>query len=157
MGYKDNYKNMGRSNLTFLNANGDENAHQQILIAIEKEKQEKIQALFSTTPNVQEFQIKKNVIIAEAEAKIKAENARYEMDKAKRIDDLFGNIKNVLTTTQTGLSTLGINPRPVDKSAPIGGGDIYVAPPPKDNTLLIVGGVVVALGIVGFIIYKAKN
>lgn len=151
MGYKDKYKNMGKSNLTFLNANGDENAHQQILLAIEKEKQEKIQALFSTTPNVQEFQIKKNVIIAEAEAKVKAENRRFDLEK------LFGRVGGTLTTTQTILTTLGINPPPVDKNAPIGGRDNTPPPQAKDNTLLIVGGVVVALGIVGLLIYKLKK
>ena len=150
MGYKEKYKNMGKSNLTFLNANGDENAHQQILLAIEKEKQEKIQALFSTTPNVQEFQIRKNVIIAEAEAKVKAENRRFDLEK------LFGRVGGTLTTTQNILTTLGINPPPVDKNAPIGGRDNYETPQ-KDNTLLIVGGVVVALGIVGLLIYKLKK
>ena len=151
MGYKDKYKNMGKSNLTFLNANGDENTHQQILLAIEKEKQEKIQALFSTTPNVQEFQIKKNVIIAEAEAKVKAENRRFDLEK------LFGRVGGTLTTTQTILTTLGINPPPVDKNAPIGGRDNTPPLQAKDNTLLIVGGVVVALGIVGLLIYKLKK
>ena len=150
MGYKDKYKNMGRSNLTFLNADGSEPTHEQILLAIEKEKQEKIQALFSTTPNVQEFQIKKNVIIAEAEAKVKAENRRFDLEK------LFGRVSGTLSTTQGILSTLGINPRPTDGSAPIGGKD-STPPPPKDNTLLIVGGVVVALGIVGLVIYKMKK
>jgi len=152
MGYKDKYKNMGRSNLTFLNANGDENAHQQILIAIEKEKQEKIQALFSTTPNVQEFQIKKNAIIAEAEAKVKAENRRFDLEK------LFGRVSGTLSTTQSILSTLGIEPPAKDTNAPIGGKDNYTPPQnEKDNTLLIVGGVVVALGIVGLVIYKMKK
>jgi hypothetical protein len=152
MGYKDNYKNMGRSNLTFLNANGDENTHQEILIAIEKEKQEKIQALFSTTPNVQQFQIKKNVIIAEAEAKIKAENRRFDLEK------LFGRVSGTLTTTQGILSTLGINPPKSDGSAPIGGKDSYTPPAnEKDNTLLIVGGVVLALGLVGFVVYKMQK
>ena len=150
MGYKDKYKNMGKSNLTFLNANGDENTHQQILLAIEKEKQEKIQALFSTTTNVQEFQIKKNVIIAEAEAKVKAENRRFDLEK------LFGRVGGTLTTTQTILTTLGINPPPVDKNAPIGGRDNSPPLQEKDNTLLIVG-VVVALGIVGLLIYKLKK
>ena len=150
MGYKDKYKNMGKSNLTFLNANGDENTHQQILLAIENEKREKIQALFSTTPNVQEFQIKKNVIIAEAEAKVKAENRRFDLEK------LFGRVGGTLTTTQNILTTLGINPPPVDKNAPIGARDNYETPQ-KDNTLLIVGGVVVVLGIVGLLIYKLKK
>ena len=151
MGYKDKYKNMGKSNLTFLNADGGQTTHEQILLAIEKEKQEKIQALFSTTPNVQEFQIKKNVIIAEAEAKVKAENRRFDLEK------LFGRVGGTLTTTQNILTTLGINPRPTDGNAPIGGKDNYTPPPPKDNTLLIVGGVVVALGIVGLVIYKLKK
>ena len=151
MGYKDKYKNMGRSNLTFLNADGGQSNHEAILLAIEKEKQEKIQALFSTTPNVQEFQIKKNVIIAEAEAKVKAENRRYDLEK------LFGRVGNVFTTTQAGLTTLGITPPPRDGSAPIGGKDNYTPPPAKDNTLLIVGGVVLALGLVGFVIYKVRK
>ena len=154
MGYKDKYKDMGRSNLTFLNASGDQ-SHADILASIEKEKQDKIRRLFIYT-NAQEKEAKTNAIIAEANAKVLAENARYEVEKAKRVDDLFGRIGNVLTATQTGLTTLGINPPPVDKNAPIGGGDTYV-PPPKDNTLLIVGGVVVAIAIVSFAIYKAKN
>ena len=72
------------------------------------------------------------------------------------MDDLFGRIGGTLTTTQNILTTLGINPPPVDKNAPIGGRDNY-GTPQKDNTLLIVGGVVVALGIVGFLIYKLKK
>ena len=93
---------------------------------------------------------------AQANAKVLAENARYEAEKAKRMDDLFGRIGGTLTTTQNILTTLGINPPPVDKNAPIGGRDNY-GTPQKDNTLLIVGGVVVALGIVGFLIYKLKK
>lgn len=154
MGYKDKYKNMGRSNLTFLNASGDQ-SHADILASIEKEKQDKIKAI-PLVINATEKANMINSIVAQANAKIVAENARYEVEKAKRVDDLFGRIGNVLTATQTGLTTLGINPPPLDKNAPIGGGDTYV-PPPKDNTLLIVGGVVVAIGIVSFAIYKAKN
>jgi hypothetical protein len=158
MGYKDNYKNMGRSNLTFLNASGDA-SHADILASIEKEKQDKIKAI-PLVLSAQEKTTRLNAIIAEANAKIVAENARYEVEKAKRVDDLFGRIGNVLTATQTGLSTLGIN-RPVteNKGAPIGGSDSYTPPPPpaKNKTLLIIGGVVVALGIVGFVIYKRRN
>ncbi len=153
MGYKDKYKNMGRSNLTFLNADGSKATHEQILDDIQKQLQADLMKISLT--DVQRMS-KIALATAEANKKITAENARYEVEKAKRIDDLFGNIKNVLTTTQTGLSTLGINPPNVDKNAPIGGGDTYV-PPPKDNTLLIVGGVVIAIGILGFAIYKAKN
>jgi hypothetical protein len=152
MGYKDKYKNMGKSNLTFLNADGGQATHEQILLAIEKEKQEKIQALFSTTPNVQEFQIKKNVIIAEAEAKVKAENRRFDLEK------LFGKVSGTLTTTQSILSSLGIESPAKNTNAPIKGEDDYTPPKnEKDNTLLIVGGVVVALGIVSFIIYKVQK
>lgn len=145
---------MGRSNLSFLNASGDQ-SHADILASIEKEKQDKIKAI-PLVINATEKANMINAIVAQANAKIVAENARYEVEKAKRVDDLFGRIGNVLTATQTGLTTLGINPPPVDKNAPIGGGDTYV-PPPKDNTLLIVGGVVVAIAIVSFAIYKAKN
>jgi hypothetical protein len=157
MGYKDNYKNMGRSNLTFLNASGDA-SHADILASIEKEKQDKIKAI-PLTLSVAERQSRINAIVAEANAKMVAENARYEVEKAKRVDDLFGKISNVLSATQTGLSTLGIN-RPIDenKGAPIGGSDNYTPPPPPaNNTLLIVGGIVVALGIVVFVIYKIRK
>ena len=156
MGYKDNYKNMGRSNLTFLNASGDL-SHNDILANIQKELDAELAKISYTDP---QGQAKRNLAFAQAEAKIKAENARYEVEKAKRVDDLFGRIGGVLSATQTGLSTLGIN-RPINenKGAPIGGGDSYIPPPPaeKNNTLLIVGGVVVALGIVGFVIYKSRN
>jgi hypothetical protein len=156
MGYKDRYKNMGRSNLTFLNASGSQN-HNDILAFIEKEKQDKIKAI-PLVLSAEEKTSRLNAIVAEANAKVLAENSRYEIEKAKRVDDLFGNFKNALTTTQTALSTLGIN-RPVNenKNAPIGGGDTYIPPPPKDYTLLIIGGVVVALGIVGLVIYKSRN
>ena len=154
MGFNNRYKNMEKSNLTFLNASGQQN-HADILASIEKEKQDSIKAL-PLVLSAEEKASRINAIVANANAKILAENARYEKEKAKRVDDLFGNIRNVLTTTQTGLSTLGINPPPIDKNAPIGGSDTYT-PPPKDNTLLIVGGVVVAIGIVGFVIYKMKK
>ena len=157
MGYKDKYKNMGRSNLTFLNADGGQSNHEAILLAIEKEKQDKLKAI-PFTLSVAERQSRSNLIIAEANAKVLAENARYEAEKAKRMDDLFGRIGNIFTTTQAGLTSLGITPPPRDGSAPIGGKDSYTPPPPaKDNTLLIVGGVVLALGLVGFVIYKARK
>ena len=77
---------------------------------------------------------------------------RFDLEK------LFGRVSGTLSTTQGILSTLGINPPQTDKSAPIGGKDSYTPPStPKDNTLLIVAGVVLALGVVGFVIYKAKN
>ena len=69
---------------------------------------------------------------------------------------MFGRVGGTLTTTQGILTTLGITPPVQDKNAPIGGRDNYETPQ-KDNTLLIVGGVVVALGIVGLLIYKLKK
>lgn len=157
MGYKDKYKNMGRSNLTFLNADGGQSNHEAILASIEKEKQDKLKAI-PFTLSVAERQSRTNLIIAEANAKVLAENARYEAEKAKRMDDLFGRIGSIFSTTQAGLSSLGIQAPPRDGSAPLKGQDNYTPPPPpKDNTLLIVGGVVLALGLVGFAIYKAKN
>lgn len=157
MEYKNNYRNMDRSNLTFLNASGSQN-HNDILASIEKEKQDKINAIPLVLDATQRTNLI-NGIVATSNARIASENARYEIEKAKRVDDLFGNIRNVLTTTQAGLSTLGINAPVIEnKGAPIGGGDSYTPPPPtKDNTLLIVGGVVIALGIVGFVIYKSRN
>ena len=158
MGYKNKYKNMGRSNLTFLNASGDQ-SHADILASIEKEKQDKLKAI-PFTLSVAERQSRSNTIIAEANAKVLAENSRYEIEKAKRVDDLFGRISGTLSTTQSILNTLGINPPPVDTNAPIGGKDNYTPPPPSqggNNTPLIIGGVVVALGVVGYLIYKAKN
>ena len=157
MGYKDNYKNMGRSNLTFLNADGSQSNHEAILASIEKEKQDKIRAI-PFTLSATERASRTNTIIAEANAKVIAENARYEIEKAKRVDDLFGRISGTLTTTQGILSTLGINPPKADGSAPIGGKDSYTPPAnEKDNTLLIVGGVVLALGLVGLLVYKMKK
>lgn len=156
MGYKDKYKNMDRSNLTFLNADGSVN-HEAILASIEKEKQDKIKAI-PFTLSASERASRTNAIIAEANAKVLAENARYEAEKAKRMDDLFGRIGGTLSTTQGILSTLGINPPSTDGIAPIGGKDNYTPPKEeKDNTLLIVGGVVLALGVVGFVIYKARK
>lgn len=154
MGYKDNYKNMGRSNLTFLNADGSEATHQQILLEIQNQLQADILKIPFT--DIQRIG-KIATLTAQANAKISAENSRYEIEKAKRVDDLFGRISGTLTTTQNILTTLGIKPPPNDGSAPIGGKDNYTPPPPKDNTLLIVGGVVIALGIVGLVIYKIKK
>ena len=156
MGYKEKYKNMGKSNLTFLNADGSQSNHEAILASIEKEKQDKIRVI-PFTLSATERASRTNTIIAEANAKVLAENARYEAEKAKRMDDLFGRIGGTLTTTQGILTTLGITPPVQDKNAPIGGRDNTPPPPPKDNTLLIVGGVVVALGIVGLLIYKLKK
>ena len=157
MGYKDKYKNMGRSNLTFLNADGSQSNHEAILAFIEKEKQDKIKAIpFTLSAN--ERASRTNAIIAEANAKVLAENVRYEAEKAKRMDDLFGRIGGALTTTQSILTNLGIEPPAKSTDAPIGGKDNYTPPQnQKDNTLLIVGGVVVALGIVGLVIYKMKK
>lgn len=153
MGYKDKYKNMGKSNLTFLNADGSQATHEQILSDIEKQLQADILKI-SLTDLSRGSKIAN--LRAQANAKVLAENARYEAEKAKRMDDLFGRIGGTLTTTQNILTTLGINPPPVDKNAPIGGRD-NTPPQAKDNTLLIVGGVVVALGIVGLLIYKLKK
>jgi hypothetical protein len=158
MGYKDKYKNMGRSNLTFLNADGGQSNHEAILASIEKEKQDKLKAI-PFTLSVAERQSRSNVIIAEANAKVLAENARYEAEKAKRMDDLFGRIGNIFTTTQAGLTTLGITPPPRDGGAPVKGQDSFQQQQQggSNKNLLIIGGVVLALGLVGFVIYKARK
>lgn len=146
MGYKDKYKNMGRSNLTFLNADGGQSNHEAILAQIQKDLDAELAKLSYSDKQG------RDTAFANAEAKIKAENRRYDLEK------LFGRVGNVFTTTQAGLSSLGIQAPPKDGSAPLKGQDNYTPPPPpKDNTLLIVGGVVLALGLVGFAIYKAKN
>jgi hypothetical protein len=146
MGYKDNYKNMGRSNLTFLNADGSQSNHEAILAQIQKDLDAQLAKLSYSDKQG------RDAVFADAEKKIKAENRRYDLEK------LFGRVGNVFTATQTGLETLGITPPKADGSAPIGGKDNYTPPQnEKDNTLLIVGGVVVALGIVGFVIYKMKK
>jgi hypothetical protein len=146
MGYKDKYKNMGRSNLTFLNADGSQSNHEAILAQIQKDLDAQLAKLSYSDKQG------RDALFADAEKKIKAENRRYDLEK------LFGRVGSVLTTTQTGLETLGITPPKSDGSAPIGGKDNYNPPKnEKDNTLLIVGGVVVALGIVGLVIYKMKN
>jgi hypothetical protein len=155
MGYKDKYKNMGRSNLTFLNADGGQSNHEAILAQIQKELDAELAKISYTDP---QGQAKRDAVFADAERKIKAENARYEAEKAKRMDDLFGRIGNIFTTTQAGLTTLGITPPPRNGGAPVKGQDNYQPPAnEKDNTLLIVGGVVLALGLVGFVIYKARK
>lgn len=149
MGYKDKYKNMGRSNLTFLNADGGQSNHEAILAQIRRELDAELAKISYTDP---QGQAKRDAVFADAERKIKAENRRYDLEK------LFGRVGNVFTTTQAGLSSLGIQAPPRDGSAPLKGQDNYTPPPPpKDNTLLIVGGVVVALGLVGFVIYKARK
>lgn len=148
MGYKDKYKNMGKSNLTFLNADGSQATHEQILAEIQKQLDAELAKIPFSDP---QGQAKRDAAFADAEKKIKAENRRFDLEK------LFGRVGGTLTTTQNILTTLGINPRPTDGNAPIGGKDNYTPPPPKDNTLLIVGGVVVALGIVGLLIYKLKK
>ena len=148
MGYKDKYKNMGKSNLTFLNADGSQATHEQVLAEIQRQLDAELAKISFSDP---QGQAKRNAAFADAEKKIKAENRRFDLEK------LFGRVGGTLTTTQNILTTLGINPRPTDGNAPIGGKDNYTPPPPKDNTLLIVGGVVVALGIVGLVIYKLKK
>lgn len=155
MGYKDKYKNMGRSNLTFLNASGAQSQHEAILAQIQKELDAELAKISYTDPKGDE---KRAVVFATAEAKIRAEKARYEAEKAKRMDDLFGRIRNVFTTTQAGLTTLGIEAPPRDGSAPVKGQDNITPPSTSSNkTLFIIGGAVLALGIVGFVIYKARK
>jgi len=158
MGYKNNYKNMGRSNLTFLNASGGAN-HRDILENIQKELDAELAKISYTDP---QGDSKRATAFANAEAKIQAENARWqreETERAKRMDDVFGNIRNVLSSTQTGLTALGIGVNP-NANAPIRGQDRQTTETEtteKDYTLWIVGGVVVALGIVGIIVYKARK
>jgi hypothetical protein len=154
MGYKDNYKNMGRSNLTFLNADGSQATHEQILNEIKQKLDAEILKISLTDT---QRAIKIENLRAQANAKVLAENARYEAEKAKRMDDLFGRIGGTLTTTQNILTTLGINPPKADGSAPIGGKDNVPPKEKKDNTFLIVGGVVVALGIIGLVVYKMQK
>jgi len=149
MGYKDKYKNMGKSNLTFLNADGTQATHEQILAEIQRQLDAELSKISFSDP---QGQAKRNAAFADAERKIKAENRRFDLEK------LFGRVGGTLTTTQSILSSLGIEPPAKDTNAPIGGKDNYTPPKnEKDNTLLIVGGVVVALGIVGFIIYKVQK
>jgi hypothetical protein len=153
MGYKNKYKNMGRSNLTFLNADGSRRTHNQILEDIQKQLDAELAKISYSDP---QGQAKRDAIFASAEIKIKAENARYETEKAKNMDDLFGNIRNVLSATQTGLGALGINP-PTNRNAPIGAQDNLQVNTNKDYTLWYIGGGVLAIGIIGLIIYKSKK
>jgi hypothetical protein len=134
--------------LTFLNADGSQSTHEQILAEIQKRLDAELAKITFSDP---QGQAKRDAAFAVAEAQIKAENRRFDLEK------LFGRVGGTLTTTQNILTTLGINPPPVDKNAPIGGRDNTPPLQAKDNTLLIVGGVVVALGIVGLLIYKLKK
>lgn len=155
MGYKDKYKNMGRSNLTFLNADGGQSNHRAILAQIQKELDAELAKISYTDP---QGDAKRATAFATAEAKIKAENARYETEKAKRMDDIFSSVRNVFGATQTGLSSLGINAPERDTSAPVKGQDSFQQQQGGSNkNLLIIGGVVLALGLVGFVIYKARK
>jgi hypothetical protein len=115
MGYKDKYKNMGRSNLTFLNADGSQSNHEAILAQIQKDLDAQLAKLSYSDKQG------RDALFADAEKKIKAENRRYDLEK------LFGRVGSVLTTTQTGLETLGITPPKSDGSAPIGGKDNYLS------------------------------
>lgn len=153
MGYKDKYKNMGRSNLTFLNANGDL-SHRDILANIQKDLEAELSAIsgVGATNNA-----RRAIAIANAQNRTNAENARYSEEKAKRMDDLFGNIKNVFTLTQTGLDTLGIKPPERDTNAPVKGQDSTPQVASSNTTLFVVGGLVLVLGIVGLVIYKRRN
>jgi hypothetical protein len=150
MGYKDKYKNMGRSNLTFLNADGGQSNHEAILAQIQKELDAELAKISYTDP---QGQAKRDAVFADAERKIKAENRRYDLEK------LFGRVGNVFTTTQAGLTTLGITPPPRDGGAPVKGQDSFQQQQQggSNKNLLIIGGVVLALGLVGFVIYKARK
>jgi hypothetical protein len=155
MGYKDKYKNMGRSNLTFLNANGGQSQHEAILAQIQKDLDAELAKISYTDP---QGDAKRATAFATAEAKIKAEKARFETEKAKRMDDIFSGIRNVFGTTQAGLSTLGINTPRKDDGAPVKGQDSFQQQQGSSNkNLLIISGVVLALGLVGFVIYKARK
>jgi hypothetical protein len=148
---------MSKSNLTFLNADGSQ-SHRDILANIQAELDAEILKIPMNDPT---RATRIMLLRSSAENKVNAENARWEAEKAKRMDDLFGNIKNVLNATQTGLTSLGIQAPPKNTNAPIGGSDNYQQQQQQqgggNKTLLIVGGVVVVLGIVGFAIYKSRN
>jgi hypothetical protein len=152
MRYANKYKNMGRSNLTFLNANGSRN-HRDILDNIKAELDAEILKIPLNDPT-RNTQI--GLLRVTAENKVNAENARWEAEKAKNMEDVFGSVKSFLTATQTGLSALGINP-PTNRNAPIGAQDNLQVNTNKDYTLWYIGGGVLAIGIIGLIIYKIKK
>lgn len=167
---KVNYKNMGRSNLSFLNADGTPLEQTQPFLnalKIHNDNMDKLRAQLeqelATIKGYSQSEVnQRNDIYAKYENLYKVENARWtseqnSLQKSSNIDSILGKVSSSLTTTQGVLSSLGINAPSQDKKPPIGGKDAY---PPASKDLkkylpFAIGGVVL-LGL-GFVLYKIKK
>ena len=166
MSYKDKYKNLGRSNLTFLNANGNMSYSEWYKIAYAEHKKTMDKLVADANLLLKPLENKfdtdstnaKNGIYADLEKKLVAEKQRFEAEnqakKSENIDSIFGKITSSLGAVQTTLGGLGINAPQKSNEPPISGRDT-LQESGKNYTWWIVGGVAV-LGVVGFLLYKKK-
>jgi hypothetical protein len=167
MSHKNKYKNLGRSNLTFLNANGNMSYSEWYKIAYAQHQSNlnklKADADLLLKPLEYKFDTDsmnaKNGIYADLEKKMVAEKQRFEAEnqakKSENIDSIFGKITSSLGAVQSTLGGLGINAPQKSNEAPFSARDTYQQEDKKDYTLWIVGGVAV-LGVVGFLLLKKK-
>lgn len=170
------YKDMERSNLRFLSADGAGDFEQSAVFAgLAKTHQTNLSAINSWTDSElakitgydAAAQAKKNSVFAETESKVKVENDRYtsEVKKARakfNFDALISRGQGLADSTKTVLGGLGIEAPVSDGKAPIQGKDNKT---PDGNTggkmsttqivLLAVGGLAVVGGII-YLVMKKK-
>lgn len=172
MSRKD-YKNMGRSNLTFLSADGYESLpeYQSALKKYEDNiKKLKADADLLLKP----FENKsdtasinaRNSIFADLEKKMVAEKQRFDAEvspiikaneKSRNLDSILGGLNRSLDTTKSILSGFGIEAPNEKKDSPFKGQDDYKQQEDGNKYLPYIIGGVALLGIFAFYVYKSKK
>lgn len=157
------YKQYPKSNTSFLNFTIEDDATYKALQSKHEANLKALRDLYypqaDAQPNTDMGNVKRAKIFADLEVEIKKENARFEKDiKDLKVALGLEKAKKGLSGLTDALKTLGVGNR--GTTAPVvqttAGNN-----PPEDNgnmkKVLIVGGVTVALAIIGVIIYKMKK
>ena len=160
---------MGRSNLTFLSADGFEqlpayqNAlkkHNENMASISKLQDKELESIkgYSSADMTA-----RNMIFAKYEPQYVAEKKRfdaevYALKKSSNVDNILGGLNRSLDTTSSILSGFGIEaPSKETKGSPFRGEDTYQAEDESNKHLIYIIGGVVVLGALAFFVFKSKK
>jgi hypothetical protein len=171
MSRKD-YKNMGRSNLTFLSADGYESLpeyqsalkkHNDNMAKIRTDLNKELESVkgYSSTDNQT-----RDFIYAKYENLFRAEKSRFDAEvspmvkneqKSSNLDNLLGGLNRSLDTTKSILSGFGIEAPSEKKDSAFKGRDDFKDEESGNKYLPYIIGGVALLGIFAFYVFKSKK
>jgi len=171
MSRKD-YKNMGRSNLTFLSADGYENLpefqsalkkHNDNMAKIRTDLNKELESVKGYTDTDKQT---RDFIYAKYENLFRAERSRFDAEvspfikadqKSRNLDSVLGGFNRSLDTTKSILSGFGIEAPNEKKDSPFKGQDDFKREEEGNKYLPYIIGGVALLGIFALYVFKSKK